>query len=76
MGESGQGKTTVMNIISGIYPLTNGKLLIDGIEKMNTKLDLVYVSQEVEMFDLSIKDNLCLGKNIPEKKILKKKLSN
>lgn len=69
MGESGQGKTTVMNILSGIYPLKSGKLLIDGIEKMNTKLDLVYVSQEVEMFDLSIRDNLCLGKNIPDEKI-------
>ena len=30
----------------------------------------MYVSQEIEMFDLSIRDNLCLGKNIPEEKIL------
>ena len=70
MGESGQGKTTMMNILAGIYPLQKGSLLIDGVEKVNTKLDLVYVSQEIEMFDLSIRDNLCLGKNIPEEKIL------
>ena len=69
MGESGQGKTTMMNILAGIYPLQKGRLLIDGIEKTNTKLDLVYVSQEVEMFDLSIRDNLCLGKDIPNEKI-------
>ena len=69
MGESGQGKTTMLNILAGIYPLQKGSLLIDGIEKTNTKLDLVYVSQEVEMFDLSIRDNLCLGKNIPNEKI-------
>ena len=70
MGESGQGKTTMINILAGIYPLQKGRLLIDGIEKINTKLDLVYVSQEVEMFDLSIRDNLCLGKDVPNEKIV------
>ena len=33
-------------------------------------MDLVFVSQEVELFDLSIRDNLCLGKKIPEEKII------
>lgn len=70
IGESGQGKTTMLNILAGIYPLQRGKLIIDGKEKTNTKLDLVYVSQEVEMFDLSIRDNLCLGKKIPDEKII------
>ena len=66
MGESGQGKTTVMNILAGLYPLKQGKLLIDNKEQKNCRLDLVFVSQEVELFDLSIRDNLCLGKNIPD----------
>lgn len=70
IGESGQGKTTMLNIIAGIYPMQKGKLIIDGKEETNTKLDLVYVSQEIEMFDLSIKDNLCLGKDIPDEKII------
>ena len=29
MGESGQGKTTAMNILAGLYPLRNGKFLIN-----------------------------------------------
>ena len=33
-------------------------------------MDLVFVSQEVELFDLSIRDNLCLGKKIQEEKIM------
>lgn len=34
-------------------------------------MDLVFVSQEVELFDLSIRDNLCLGKeNIRRKNII------
>ena len=70
MGESGQGKTTVMNILAGLYPLEKGKLLVNSKVQKDKKLDLVFVSQEVELFDLSIRDNLCLGKNIDDEKIL------
>ena len=69
-GESGQGKTTTMNILAGLFPLENGNLFINGNVCTNTRADLVFVSQEVDLFDLSIKDNLCLGKDIPEEKIL------
>ena len=69
MGESGQGKSTTMNILAGIYPLEVGSLLIDGKMVKDQKLDLVFVSQEVDLFDLSIKDNLCLGKDVPIGKI-------
>ena len=69
MGESGQGKTTIMNILAGLYPLNNGRLLIDNKEIKDVRLDLVFVSQEVDLFDLSVRDNLCLGKEIPDKKI-------
>ena len=70
MGESGQGKTTVMNILAGLYSLKNGELLIDNKEIKDGRLDLVFVSQEVDLFDLSIRDNLCLGKDISDERIL------
>lgn len=69
MGESGQGKSTIMNILAGLYPLKNGSLTINGKNEINTRLDLVFVSQEVELFNLSIRDNLCLGKQISDDKI-------
>lgn len=69
-GESGQGKTTILNILSGIYSLNEGKIIIDNKEYINPKLDVVYISQDVDLFDLSIRDNLTLGKNISDKKIL------
>ena len=69
-GESGQGKTTVINIMAGLYPLERGDFLIDNKRQKDTRLDLVFVSQEVDLFDLSIRDNLCLGKNISDEKIL------
>ena len=70
MGESGHGKTTAMNILAGLYPLENGKLLINNKEVKDSRLDLVFVSQEVDLFDLSIRDNLCLGKEISDDRIL------
>lgn len=70
VGESGQGKTTVMNILSGLYPLKNGNLKINNEIRKDALLDIVFVSQEVELFNLSVRDNLCLGKEISDEKII------
>ena len=70
MGESGQGKTTILNVLAGIYPLNSGTIKINDKEYNNPKLDVVYISQDVDLFDLSIRDNLTLGKNISDKKII------
>ncbi len=63
-----------MNILSGLYPLENGELLVDNQLKNDCRMDLVFVSQEVELFDLSIRDNLCLEKDIPDEKIMQQTL--
>lgn len=70
IGESGQGKTTAMNILSGLFKMDEGELLVNGRKVNNSHLDLVFVSQEVDLFDLSIRENLCLGKKIKEEKII------
>lgn len=70
MGESGQGKTTILNILSGTYQLSSGKLLFDNSKLKNKKPDIVYISQDVELFDMSIRDNITLGKEIAQEKII------
>lgn len=70
MGESGQGKTTILNILSGTYHLKSGELFFDNKVVKNKKPDVVYISQDVELFDMSIKDNLTLGKKISTNHIL------
>lgn len=70
-GESGQGKTTAMNILSGLHELEEGDLLVDGRRLNDSRLDLVFVSQEVDLFDMTIRENLCLGKDIKEARIIK-----
>lgn len=66
-GESGQGKTTTLNILSGA--LENNNVSVDGIIA-NKNIDAVYVAQDVEMFDMSLRDNLTLGSDIPDEKLV------
>ena len=66
MGESGQGKTTILNILSGTYNLKKGEIYFDNKPVKNTRPDIVYISQDVELFDMTIRENLTLGKNISE----------
>lgn len=66
MGESGQGKTTILNILSGTRKLKAGKVFFDGNYTENQRPDIVYISQDVELFDMSIRENLTLGKDISD----------
>lgn len=66
-GESGQGKTTLVNMIAGLYTPTQGYIEIDDKPVSEKEQpDVVYISQETDLFDMSIRDNLCLGKIIPD----------
>ena len=56
------------SLVIAVY--NKGELLVDNQLKKDCRMDLVFVSQEVELFDLSIRDNLCLGKEVSEEKIM------
>ncbi len=69
-GQSGQGKTSIINLILGNISFYKGKFLIDGKKVDHSKLDIGIVSQEIELFNMSIKDNLCLDKNISDQELI------
>lgn len=71
MGQSGQGKTSIINLILGNINSYKGQIFIDDKNFNDIKLDIGVVSQEIELFNMSIKDNLCLNKNISDKEIIK-----
>ncbi len=67
VGQSGGGKTTIAALLMRNYPLSGGKILIDGqdIAEMNlTKLreNIAIVPQEVLLFGGTIEENIAYGK--------------
>ena len=66
VGKSGAGKTSFVNLIPRFYNLTEGQILINGIDYTKYKLDelrknISYVFQEPVVLNMSIKDNLMYG---------------
>lgn len=68
-GKSGQGKTSLINLILGNINSYDGDVYFDKLSLLDYKLDIGIVSQEIELFNMSLKDNLCLDKNIDDEEI-------
>lgn len=71
MGENGAGKSTLMKILTGVYTKDAGTMLVDGKEvnyknpQEAEKAGIVFIYQELNvMFDLTVEENLFMGKEI------------
>ena len=65
VGPSGCGKTTILSIMSGILPVTSGKVLLDGNDIKDTKNYIGYMFQRDELFEWrSVWQNIMLGLEI------------
>lgn len=67
VGHSGEGKSTLLNLIPRFYEVNEGAILIDGIDIKNFTLEslrshIAMVTQEVILFNSSIKENIKYGK--------------
>ena len=68
-GESGQGKTTLLHLLSG--EIESGGIYLNG-HKTNKRIECVFIAQDTEILDMSIRDNLALGnKNISDDQLIK-----
>jgi ABC-type multidrug transport system fused ATPase/permease subunit len=66
IGESGSGKSTIVDLILGFHNPTNGGLYIDGellnsTDIANWQTNFGYVPQRVNLIDDSIKKNIAYG---------------
>lgn len=71
-GESGAGKTTLVDIILGLLMPTDGKLFVDGIELTSENLKrwqrmFGYIPQIIYLYDADIRTNVAFG--VPENEI-------
>ncbi len=67
VGETGSGKSTIVNLLCRFYEPTEGEILIDGVNyKKRSQLwlqsNLGYVLQQPHLFSGSIADNIRYGK--------------
>lgn len=74
VGASGGGKTTLVQIILGLYPVKGGRVLFDGIPVEEIGMDVVrdYVAtvlQHPALLNDSVRINLTLGREIADEKL-------
>jgi len=68
VGPSGGGKSTLVDLVPRFYDPTDGKILIDGVDIKDIKLDSLrskmgIVTQETFLFNGSVKQNIAYGLN-------------
>ena len=67
VGKSGSGKSTILNLMSKMYEVDEGQVLIDGVnindfDKESLRKTISLVNQFPYIFDMTIKENLILAK--------------
>ncbi len=77
VGHSGAGKTTLMNLLPRFFDPSKGKIEIGGINIQDLSLHFLrnyfsLVSQDITLFDETVKYNICYGSNNYSSKDLKK----
>jgi ATP-binding cassette subfamily B protein len=66
VGSTGSGKSTLLNLIPRFYDVTNGEILVDGIDIRKMKQEdlrsrIGYISQKAMLFSGTVKDNIIYG---------------
>ncbi len=77
MGATGSGKTTLINLIPRIYDVSEGQILVDGIDVRMMKLkelrgSIGIATQDVLLYSDTIDGNICFGNvELPEEEMQK-----
>ncbi|WP_145104421.1 ABC transporter ATP-binding protein [Cereibacter sediminicola] len=74
VGPSGAGKSTVFHLLTGLIEPSAGRVLINGVDAADMDLadlraQFAVVSQEAGLFDETIRENVTLGREVPEDRL-------
>ena len=78
IGSTGSGKSTLINLVPRFYDVTDGEILVDGVNVKDYKIEALnnkigYVPQKAVMFTGTVSSNVGYGDN-GKKKVTKKKI--
>lgn len=67
VGPSGSGKSTFTKLLQRLYPLSGGRILIDGVDiatvsQSRLRSEIAIVQQEPTLFHRSLADNIAYGR--------------
>jgi ATP-binding cassette subfamily C protein len=71
VGASGGGKSTLVQVLLGLYPAQSGEIRFDGVPVEHIGLEVVRehvatVLQQPVLFNDTVRNNLTLGRNYPD----------
>ena len=67
IGENGQGKTTIVKLITRLYDPTEGQILLDGIDLRDYDLDDLHteigvIFQDFMRYEMTARENIAIGR--------------
>jgi ATP-binding cassette subfamily B protein len=67
IGENGQGKTTIVKLITRLYDPTEGQILLDGIDLRDYDLDDLHseigvIFQDFMRYEMTARENIAVGR--------------
>lgn len=76
VGRNGSGKTTFIKLMCRLYDVTDGEILINGINIKEYSKDSIIslysvVFQDFQMFSIPLKDNVCAGEECDKNRLYK-----
>jgi ATP-binding cassette, subfamily B, bacterial len=67
IGENGQGKTTIVKLLTRLYDPTEGQILLDGVDLREYSLESLYaeigvIFQDFMRYEMTARENIAIGR--------------